>query len=182
MNDQIGISTKEERKVAGRRGRFTKAQRLAAQEVFLTNFSTTGIVLAGVRAAAVNRTLIDYWNEHDADFNFRYQQARREADDRLRLAIYQRAVQGVQKRKTVEVRDEAGTLVSRREESVEEVSDILLIFMAKARMPEFRATEPIKVQWDEEATRRLLEVLTARITDQDLLDQIANDLINANIA
>jgi hypothetical protein len=133
-----------------RQGQYmVKQERKAAQARFLETFASTGIVLTGCRAAGVARQTVDYWLKHDQEFAERYGLARREADDRLRAEIYRRGVQGTNRRKTVTGAD--GRI--ERIEEVTEVSDTLLIFLAKARMPEFRDKVP------EGATASLIQII-----------------------
>lgn len=123
----------QEKRVAGRGRRFTKAERAETQALFLDAFATSGIILVACRAAGITRQLVDYWNEHDEDFGNRYGLARREADDRIRAEIQRRAMQGVQRSKPIFYKgQQVGSDV------YVEYSDTLLIFLAKARMPEFR--------------------------------------------
>lgn len=148
-----------------------RADRLAAQAAFLSAFAASGVVLIGCRSANINRTLVDYWNEHDERFNVAYGQARREADDRIRAEIQRRAVQGITKRRTVMIN---GT--TERVEEIQDYSDQLLMFLAKSRMPEFKDREIVRLVIDEEALRFIVDIITRNVTDEDTLGRIRAEL------
>lgn len=113
MSESVNLPPKKTvRRRAGHH--MSKAERTEAQDKFVEAFANAGIVLVGCRAAGVTRQTVDYWLEHDVEFSFKYNNARREADDRIRLEIWRRAT------------------------TLEKASDTLLIFLAKSRMPEFR--------------------------------------------
>lgn len=116
-----------EKRVAGRGRKFTKAERAQVMATFLEALGLSGVIVTACRAAGISRQLVDYWNEHDAEFNVRYGIARREADDRIRAEIHRRAIVGTERPVY-----HAGKLVGH----IREYSDTLLIFLAKARMPE----------------------------------------------
>ena len=112
----------------------TPDQRLILMDRFLDAFAQSGIVLGGCRAAGIHRNLVAYWSEHDLhDFAKRYEQAKAEANDRIRAEIHRRAIQGVKRQEAIYYK---GEVVGSKE--LTEYSDILLIFLAKSRMPEFR--------------------------------------------
>ena len=127
-----------------RRGqRLTAAQREAAQETFLEHFAQSANLTASCRMAGIERTTVYGWQEHDETFSMRYQQAEAEANDVIRAAIFRRAIVGVDKPLHYQgrlVKDENGKLAT-----VKEYSDTLLIFLAKARMPEFRDKQQVEV-------------------------------------
>jgi hypothetical protein len=108
---------------------FEVEERAESQRLFLEAFSASGIVLFGCRAAGVTRQTADYWAAHDEQFGAAYASAKLEANDRIRGEIYRRAVQGV--KEPVYVRGE-------KVGEIDKYSDVLLIFLAKSRMPEFR--------------------------------------------
>jgi len=107
----------------------TPEERAEAQAAFLAAYGRAGNVTAGCEAAGVSRTSLYRWLEHDETFAFRYEQAKARYCDKLRQEIDRRAVTGVLK--PVYYQGE-------RVGSVREYSDILLIFQAKAKMPEYR--------------------------------------------
>jgi hypothetical protein len=116
----------------------TSEERLRVQALFLNSLATSGIILHACRTAGVARQTIDYWREHDAKFAERYAEARADADDVIRAEIQRRAIEGFERRKSLHKSDGQGGLVLDRVEAVTEYSDLLLIFLAKSRMPEFR--------------------------------------------
>jgi len=107
-------------------GNGEKAQ---AQAQFLAMFSRTANVSASCRAAGLKRSTVYSWLEHDECFLDAFHDAERQADDALRGEIFRRAVTGIQKPVFYQGKKVA---------SVREYSDVLLIFLAKSRMPEFR--------------------------------------------
>lgn len=106
-------------------------RRDAAKEKFLDAFAQTAIILVACRSANINRTTVDYWKDRDPDFRLRFRQAEAEANDRIDAEIHRRAIQGVRRTKGVYYK---GNLVG--SEEIVEYSDTLLIFLAKARMPD----------------------------------------------
>jgi hypothetical protein len=152
--------------------KLTAKLRRAAQEAFLEAFGKTGIIRAGLDAANVDRASVDWWNEHDEDFNNRYGQMRREADDAIRAEVFRRAVTGVRRRKTISRRDDNGKLVIDRVETVTEYSDAMLALLAKSRIAEFRHGEVVRVEFDDEAMREVIDVLTRVGIDGDTFTRI----------
>lgn len=166
-----GADPQVEKKLAGRGRKWTAAQRRQAQDAFLEEFATTGIMGAACRKIGVHRSLPGYWSEHDEEFAHRYQQARLQADDVIRQEIYRRAVEGVERRKTVAVTDANGNITSVRTETIREASDTLLIFLAKNRLDEFSQGMG-RYEVDEEAIRVIFDAVARAVTDQETLDRI----------
>lgn len=127
-----------------RRGqRLTAEQRKAAQERFLEHFAQNANLTAACRYAGIERNTVYGWQEHDETFSLRYKQAEAEANDVIRAAIFRRAIVGVDKPLHYQgrlIKDENGKSVT-----VKEYSDTLLIFLAKARMPEFRDKQQVEL-------------------------------------
>jgi len=122
----------------------TLQKRLEAQERFLAAFARIGVIRHAAKAAKVDRSTVYDWQEHDAAFSVRFGQARAESDDRIREEIHRRAALGLLKPVY-----QGGKLVG----TIREFSDTLLIFLAKARMPEFR--EQSKIEHSGELTLSL---------------------------
>jgi hypothetical protein len=123
--------------------RLTTEQKRTAQETFLLNFAVSANLTAACRAAGVERITVYRWQEHDETFSLRYKQAEAEVNDVVRAAIFRRAVEGVNEplhHNGRIVKDEQGKPVT-----VKKYSDTLLIFLAKARMPEFRDKQQVEV-------------------------------------
>lgn len=123
--------------------RLTPEQKTAAQTLFLTVFAQSANLTAACRRAGIDRSTVYRWQEHDTAFTVRYHEAEAEANDVVRAAIFQRAVNGVDKplhHNGRLVRDEDGRPVT-----VKDYSDTLLIFLAKARMPEFRDKQQVEI-------------------------------------
>src|SRR5207253_3228748 len=97
-------------------------------------FAKTGVIRSAARAAEIDRSTVYAWQEHDDQFSVRFGQARAESDDRIREEIRRRALSGTLK-PVYYLGERVGT--------IREYSDTLLIFLAKARMPEFR--QPLAV-------------------------------------
>ena len=118
--------------------RIKAAERGRIQTQFLEAFAKSGITLLACAAASIHRSTLYAWLDTDPDFAARYALARAEADDVIRAEIYRRAIEGLQRTKSVAVQGPDGKVESTRVETVTDYSDTLLIFLAKARMPEFR--------------------------------------------
>lgn len=118
----------------------TKEQRKQAQETFLAAFAVNANVMLSCKRAGVSRNTIYEWGEHDTEFSLRFKQAELDANDVIRAAMYQRAVQGVEKPAL-----SMGRVVYAADGKplmLREYSDSLLSLLAKARMPEFRDRGP----------------------------------------
>lgn len=109
--------------------RATPDERAAEQEKFLEAYSSGLSITASCKAAGVNRSAYYDWQEHDEAFSLRCQQAKQAGDDVLRDEIRRRAVEGW---------DEEVYQLGKYAGTVRRYSDTLLIFQAKARMPEYR--------------------------------------------
>lgn len=161
--------TPEKRQGERRAGiRLTDAQRRLKQDAFLEAFARTGIVLTACQQAEVSRSIVYYWQEHDADFGYRYAQTKPEADDRIRAEIFRRAVTGIKKPIYYQ-----GQKVG----ELDEYSDNLLMFMAKARMEEFRTGEPVRVVFDEDSFAWIADILQRNITDPETLARVQGELL-----
>jgi hypothetical protein len=113
----------------------TPEEHAKAQAVFLAEYAKRGNVAAGCQKAGISRTTVYRWLEHDEDFSLRHEQAKADYCDRLRNEIDRRAHDGVLKPVY-----QSGFKVG----SIREYSDTLLIFQAKAKMPEYR--EKVQVE------------------------------------
>ncbi len=103
------------------------------QRLFLASFAQTANVLRAAEEAGVYRTTVYKWQEHDADFDFAFNQAKEDARDVLRAEILRRGYTGWD-----EPVFQGGRLVG----TVHKYSDTLLIFHAKALCPEYREKAP----------------------------------------
>ncbi|SRR6266704_265306 len=140
------------------------------QRIFLQAYSEQANVLVAAQAAGIHRTTVYDWLEHDEDFFFAYNQAKEDAKDVLRAEIYRRGKEGWD-----ESTYEMGVLIK----TVRKYSDTLLIFHAKALMPEYRekqqldVTMPGQVQRDsalQSLTDEEIEILeraSSRLTRQE---------------
>src|SRR5262249_29248549 len=143
--------------------RFTKEQRKEAQEKFLKSFSSHGNVRLACMEAGIDRSIIHYWTEHDDEFSLQYNQAKSDVDDAIRAEIFRRGMEGdeehvVSMGKVVFNRDGKPLITRKR-------SDILLMFHAKARMPEYREKSQIEVKGkiDVAGAKELLMERLARL-------------------
>ncbi len=127
-----------------RRGQqLTPDQKRTAQTLFLEEFARNANVTAACRRAGIDRSTVYRWQEHDTAFTIRYHEAEAEANDVVRAAIFRRAVNGVDK--PLHHNGRMVTDADGRPVTVKEYSDTLLIFLAKARMPEFRDKQQVEV-------------------------------------
>jgi hypothetical protein len=108
----------------------------AAQLLFLESFAHNANVLLSAKSAQVNRGTIYKWLEHDENFSILYHQAELDANDVLRAEIDRRGREGWQE-DIYQLGKYCGQATK--------YSDTLLIFLAKARMPEFRDKSQVDV-------------------------------------
>lgn len=106
-----------------------KRSKKERQKLFLEEFAQNANILLSARKAGVSRKTIYVWLEIDEDFSFAFNQAKEDANDMLRAEIYRRAIEGVPE-KVWQLGKYCGETTK--------YSDTLLIFLCKARMPEFR--------------------------------------------
>lgn len=137
--------------------RLTAEQRITAQNTFLETFASTGNVRASCMKAGVDRSAVRQWEEHDTAFSVLYNQAKEDVNDAIRAEIFRRGMYGEEEIITsmgkpvyeqIPVLNPDGTpkldknnkpimrqgkmLTQKRK------SDVLLMFHAKSRMPEYR--------------------------------------------
>jgi hypothetical protein len=148
-----------------RRGgqRLNAQQKKAIQETFLESFAQNANVTVACRKAGIDRSTVYRWKEHDETFSFRYNQAEVEANDVIRAAIFKRAIIGVEK--PLHFQGRVVTDEHNQPMTVTEYSDTLLIFLAKARMPEFREKQQIDITThpDVSGAKELLMQRLARL-------------------
>ncbi|HZC07405.1 MAG TPA: hypothetical protein VE338_17355 [Ktedonobacterales bacterium] len=108
----------------------------ATKEAFLAAYAKYGAVGKACDVARIHRSTIYRWLEHDETFSLRHGQAREEYNDLLRTEIRRRAHDG-----TLKPVFQGGVKVG----SIREYSDTLLIFEAKARMPEYREKQQVEI-------------------------------------
>lgn len=111
-------------------------EKAKAQETFLKVFRQTAIVGMAARKAGIARSTVYSWLDSDPDFKAAFELAEKDANDRLREAIYERGVEGVQEVTTVTGKD--GEVKMRT--TVRKYDTRLLVLLAQARMPEFRTS------------------------------------------
>ena len=136
------------------------------QKAFLAAFAEHGNVLLSAQAAGINRVTVYRWLEHDEDFFFAYNQAKEDAKDVLRAEIYRRGKEGF---------DEAVYEMGVLTKTVRKYSDTLLIFHAKALMPEYRDKSQIDVTTQMQVAR---DPALASFTDEEIeiLERASNRL------
>lgn len=108
------------------------ADRPVFQAAWLDVYGQIGVIQTACTMVGISRTTVERWRKDEA-FQEMFRVATDQANDIIRHAIYRRAVVGVKKMKPVIYK---GEIVD--EVEVTEYSDLLLIFLAKSRMPEFR--------------------------------------------
>ena|SRR5258708_5094294 len=149
MNDELGSLAPKKRR-SGQR--MTPSQRKATQATFLATFEHSANVTQACRAANISREMIYQWLEHDEQFSILYHQAEQIANDAIRAEIFRRGHDGY---------DEPQFSAGKHMGNVRKYSDTLLIFLAKARMPEFRD----KSQLDVNTNARTVEIYKIRIPE-----------------
>ncbi len=147
-----------------KRGRKSDKERAIAQEAFLAAFAETGIITTSAEEAGIDRTTVYEWQEHDERFSLRFNEARERSNDYLRAEIYRRAVEGVEEPLVSNghlvyeyepllndagepLLDDKGKPIMKRSAQIKlrKYSDTLLIFHAKARMPEYREKQQVEL-------------------------------------
>ena len=108
----------------------TDAQRALAQQRFLDSFRAIGTITTAAVAAGVSRRSVYNWLERDQDFWNRFEDAEEDVRDAIREELHRRAIEGVD-----EPVYQRGVLVGH----VRKYSDRILLKMAAARLPEYRA-------------------------------------------
>ncbi len=106
------------------------------QDIFLEEFAKHGNVTMAARAAHVERKTVYRWKEKSDTFLYRYNQAFEEAKDNIRHEIYRRGYEGW---------EEAQFSAGKRMGTIRKYSDTLLIFQAKALMPEYREKQSLDI-------------------------------------
>lgn len=159
--------------------RMTDAERAQAKATFLEEFRLRGILSHACRAAGVDVSMPYYWQEHDTEFAIEYRAAKQQADDAIRAEIYRRAVEG-----NTEPLMSNGRVVKNEHgeiQYVQKYSDQLLIFLAKARMAEFREKTAVDVTSNGETVAAPYELIRKALKDEDaanaaieLAERIAN--------
>ncbi len=99
-------------------------------KLFLERYKTTANISESCRVSGLSRKVVTYLREHNEEFQEAFQRAHEESVDMLVSECRRRALIGDQ----VPVgwyRGVPGTWISQR-------SDILLMFMVKAQLPEYR--------------------------------------------
>lgn len=104
------------------------------QRLFLESYAKHANIRVSARDAGIHRSTVYDWQEHDQDFSFAFNLAKEDAKDVLREEIYKRGKEGWD-----EEVYQFGLLAG----TVHKYSDTLLIFHAKAMMPEYRDKQSI---------------------------------------
>lgn len=148
-----------------------KTRQAGLQNAFLEDFAQHGIVTKACKTAGIDRKTVYNWKEHSEDFLFRYNQALEEAKDNIRAEIYRRAHDGWDE-EVYQLGNYAGT--------VHKYSDTLLIFHAKAIMPEYRDKSQVDVNANVHANIQQSDFADAlRHLPGDQLAQVKQWLLDA---
>ena len=160
VNSQAGDASEEGAELG-----FLSAIAHPRARAFLRHYARTGNVTEAARAAGVSRNLHYYWLEHLPGYREAAAQAEQMAADALEREAWRRAVEGWD-----EPVYQKGQLVG----TVRRYSDVLMTLLLRGLRPErYRERvdigsepgRPVQVQLapqDEEAARRLIEVMAAR--------------------
>jgi hypothetical protein len=149
--------------------KLNKGQTEEAQDKFLKAFANNGNVRAACLIAGVDRSTIHAWAEHFEEFNFSYNLAKEDVNDAIRGEIFRRGMFGEERFIT-----SMGNVVYHEGKplTIKEKSDTLLMFHARARMPEYREKQQIDLNAQittmaESAKDELLADLAAAIANED---------------
>ena len=143
----------------------TDAQRTKAQQRFLESFRVIGTISKAAVAAGVSRTTVYNWIRNDSVFQESFEDAEEDVRDAIREEIHRRAIAGVD-----EPVYQRGMLVGH----VRKYSDALLIKMAQARLPEYRAltsSNQPKAAEGSDAPRKV-EVTIREVSDWDSVARV----------
>jgi len=113
----------------------TSEERKAAQEAFLTAYEKTANILTAAEQVGIDRKLVYYWQEHDEQFDLAFNLADKAANMNIEAEIHRRGVQGWQ---------EPVWQMGQYCGEITKYSDVLLIFYAKRRMPEYREHQHVE--------------------------------------
>lgn len=112
----------------------TPRERGTTKGHFLKAYAADQTVSEACDAAGISRTTFYEWLEKDPEFSILYHQAKERADDSLRAEIRRRGKEGW---------DEDVYQLGKYAGKVRKYSDVLLMFQAKARMPEYREKQQL---------------------------------------
>ena len=128
----------------------TRAQSAQQKKAFLAAFAEYGNVSRAADASEVERRTVYKWLEHDETFALQYRQAEIQAEDVLEHAAWKRAVNGVEQEHGVYSQ---GMQVATEVKT--EYSDVLLMFLLKARNPK-KYRERVSIDYGDVPTDKLL--------------------------
>lgn len=132
----------------------------SADDRFFTLFAQTANVSAACNLSGYPRSSVYEWRRDDPEFAKRWREAEQIATENLEAEMYRRAVFGVHRSDPILWR---GKIIAYKE--INEYSDTLAIFLAKARDPEkYRERIDVNVNWR-------LEVQQLGLDPEKLLQQ-----------
>lgn len=108
----------------------TQRQSQALKTAFLAAFRETGVVTHAAERAGISRSQFYNWRDHDPAFSTAFAEAELESTERLEAEAYRRAHDGHRTERGVY---HNGQLIATEVETKH--SDLLLIFLLKARKP-----------------------------------------------
>ena len=126
-------------------------EREAIQAIFLATFEKSANITDSCKSAGIDRSTFYDWMEKYEQFSMLYHQAEQIANDAIRAEIFRRGHDGFEEQ----------VIVGGKVQTLHKYSDTLLIFLAKARMPEFREKQSIDVNTNTSA----VEIYKVRIPD-----------------
>ena len=110
-------------------------ERQAIQAIFLATFERSANITESCKVAGIDRSTFYDWLEKYETFSLLYNQAKEIANDAVRAEIHRRGIEGYTEQ----------VVIGGKVQTVHKYSDTLLIFLAKARMPEFREKQQVEV-------------------------------------
>lgn len=122
--------------------KMTAEERTEVQANFLGRFAEDGNVTEACKAANIDRSTIYAWREKYKTFAELFAEAEAQVHDRIRAEIFHRALVGdeevVVSMGKIMRGDDGKPLIAHKK------SDQLLMFLAKAKMPEFREKQQVE--------------------------------------
>jgi hypothetical protein len=133
--------------------------------VFFNYLAETANVSAACSLAGYPRTCVYEWKRDDPEFEKRWVEAEKLATAQLEAEMYRRAVFGTHRSEPLMHR---GKIVAYKE--IDEYSDTLAIFLAKARDPEkYRERVDFNVNWRHDAKHDGLDPETLLMQMRELI-------------
>lgn len=131
----------------------TRAQIARYKELFIEHFARTANITTAAEIVGISRRVVYVWLEKDEQFSLAFNEANAIATERLEAEAWRRGVEGVTNETPIMHQgQQVGTLTETK------YSDVLLMFMLKARNPgKYREKAPPSSNPDEQYASSAVE-------------------------